>query len=184
MVCLSPITSQNLFNHLLELFSIFPPSASHQIYGRISRWPISSFRFLNFLSFPKTNFLPWCSSGTVRAWGRRDFILSWIFEENTVDTLREIQLKHSGKYSWYRGRSDCILRWDLCGSGQARISCITDRCSQRYALVNLGLQLYLAWSLFVCPPHLLVGLLLPRLRNTRYKKTRPSGHLAPKLVYV
>ena len=42
-------------------------------------------------------------------------------------------------------------------SGQARISCITDRCSQRYALVNLWLQLYLArtplclpcWTIFL-----------------------------------
>ena len=51
-----------------------------------------------FSELPKTNFLCWCSSGTVRAWGRRDFILSWIFEENTVDTL--IQLMHWEKYSW------------------------------------------------------------------------------------
>ena len=29
--------SQNLVNHLLELFSISPPSISYQIYGRISR---------------------------------------------------------------------------------------------------------------------------------------------------
>ena len=42
------------------------------------------------------------------------------------------------------GRGDGILRWDLPRSGQARISCITDRCSRRYALVNLWLQLYLA----------------------------------------
>ena len=143
-----------------------------------------------FSELPKNKFSPLVQQWHSESLRQKRFYLeldlwgkySWYIERNTVDTLREIQLKHSGKYSWYRGRSDCILRWDLCGSGQARISCITDRCSQRYALVNLGLQLYLAWSLFVCPPHLLVGLLLPRLRNTRYMKTKPCGDLAPRLV--
>ena len=111
-----------------------------------------------FSELPKNKFSPLVQQWHSESLRQKRFYLeldlwgkySWYID--TVDTLREIQLKHSGKYSWYRGRSDCILRWDLCGSGQARISCITDRCSQRYALVNLGLQLYLAWSLFVCPP--------------------------------
>ena len=57
-------------------------------------------------------------------------------------------------------------------SGQARISCITDRCSQRYALVNLWLQLYLArtplclpWTIFLFRCY---------LRNTRYMRRQKN----------
>ena len=64
------------------------------------------------------------------------------------------------------GRGDGILRWDLPRSGQARISCITDRCSRRYALVNLWLQLYLARTP-LCLPWPSSCLVLPTTQPTR-----------------
>ena len=64
------------------------------------------------------------------------------------------------------GRGDGILRWDLPRSGQARISCITDRCSRRYALVNLWLQLYLARTP-LCLPWPSSCLVLPTTQPSR-----------------
>ena len=140
-----------------------------------------------FSELPKNKFSPLVQQWHSESLRQKRFYLeldlwgkySWYID--TVDTLREIQLKHSGKYSWYRGRSDCILRWDLCGSGQARISCITDRCSQRYALVNLWLQLYLARPSLFAWNHLLVWVPPTRARPEHlaanwYQGKTPSSY--------
>ena len=86
------------------------------------------------------------------------------FPKNTIFSL----LRHSeswGQRRWY-------LEVGSGRSGQARISCITDRCSQRYALVNLWLQLYLArtplclpWTIFLFRCY---------LRNTRYMRRQKN----------
>ena len=77
-----------------------------------------------------------------------------------------------GRHSESWGQRRWYLEVGSGRSGQARISCITDRCSQRYALVNLWLQLYLArtplclpWTIFLFRCY---------LRNTRYMRRQKN----------